>query len=192
MDTDQTEVGAKPDEGSESRVRVRTARGQLHLEVVFGDATLVADGDADVVLRAFDAFKEHDVSPHRHRAPQPKPTIDSPDKGDAEPGLDDRQLEKLSLPAFLNQFQLKTNPQTAIAIAVWASRQPAGPRQFDKVNMAKFWASSAQKPPVNVGAELGRAANQGWFTKASRGKFDLVRYGEEYVDKTLQRAATKK
>jgi hypothetical protein len=192
VDSEQTEVGAKPDDGGEPRVRVRGAKGQLHLEIAFGDATFAADGDADTVLRAFEAFKDHDATHHRHRAPAKAP-VEPPhaDDGVSTNGQGQQQ-EELPLPAFLNQFRLETKKEVAVAIAVWASRQPNGPKQFKTPSMEKLWATSGQKPPANVSAELDRATKEGWFNRVSRGTFDLVGYGATFVDEKLPRAVAKK
>jgi len=185
-------TGTESEGNAEQGPSPRRDTGPLHLETAFGDATFMAEGDADMVLRAFESFKAHDAAHHRQRTPAKSPAeppADKTDKTDADKTDTEasRKTENLPLPAFLKQFQLKTNFETAVAIAVWASRQPNGPRQFDKDSLAKFWGASGEKVPGNVGAELNRATLRGWMTRASRGKFDLVAYGEEYVDKTLAR-----
>ena len=166
--------------------------GPLKLQAAFGDANFSAEGDAKMVLRAFESFKAHDAAHHRQRTPA-KPPIQQPADKPDEPDTDDevRNTESLPLPAFLKQFHLKTNAETSVVMAVWASRQPNGARQFDKDSMEKLWAASGEKTPGNAGMELIRAAGKGWFVKASRGKYDLVQYGEDYVDKELSRVAAK-
>lgn len=185
-------VGGSSDASSEP-ANARGGNGRLRLETAFGDATFAAVGDADMVLRAFEAFKEHDASHHRYRTPA-KPPIDTvpPEDQIEDQGGDRGSMEGLPLPAFLNQFQLTTNAERAVAMAVWASRQAGGTKTFTADSLEKVWAGSGQKQPKNVGMELTRAASKGWFNKPARGKFDLVGYGEQAVDKQFPRVAGKK
>jgi hypothetical protein len=165
--------------------------GRLHLEVAFGDATFAADGEGGTVLRAFEAFKEHDASHPRHRS-APKQTTPEPPREPEQtpPDGGEPKTESRPLPVFLKDFILKTNFETALAIAVWSSRQTNGLRQFDKDSLGKLWSSSGDKVPGNVGAELNRASSHGWLTKVARGKFDLSSYGEEHLE-TLRRSDKK-
>src|ERR1700694_1686108 len=66
-------TGTESEGNAEQGPSPRRDTGPLHLETAFGDATFMAEGDADMVLRAFESFKAHDAAHHRPRTPPPPP-----------------------------------------------------------------------------------------------------------------------
>src|SRR5205823_3176387 len=109
--------------GEEEVHRSERSAGPLHLEVAFGDASFTAEGDAQMVLQAFESFKAHDAAHHRQRTPTKPPSQPAADQAEPE-DQEQQKTETLPLPVFLKQFELKTNYEKALAIAVWASHQP--------------------------------------------------------------------
>ena len=183
------ESESKPNGSNEARNRGRTGKGQLRLDMTFGDVTFSADGEADAVLQALESFKQHDATHHRQR-PAPKPAVEATakdDSSDGQEGGNGGEGKGMPLPAYLKLFQA-TNPEATTVLAVWASRNE-GTTEFTVPVMDKLWAKSGRKAPKSVAMELTRAANAGWLQKTTRGKFELVHYGTTHVDNTLARAA---
>jgi hypothetical protein len=156
--------------------------------VTYGDASFSAEGGADMVLRAFAAFKETVRIPRGEGAAQgkasatrveaPAERVESPvDEGKPTAG-------DLPLPVFLDNHRLTTNAHVALGITGWASRV-RNESEMTVDSIAKYWRTSGRKTPGNLSRDLSTAAKEGWIERRSQGKYAITSYGERSLDGLL-------
>jgi hypothetical protein len=176
VDSDASASGAPPDED------------HLRLEVTYGDASFSAEGGADMVLHAFAAFKETVPIQRGEGAAQSKVTaarvetpgerVETPvDKGKGS-------SSDLPLPVFIGNYKIKSNPQAALAIAVWAARV----RDETELTLESFtthWRSSARKMPANLSRDIQGAIHEGWLERIAPNRYRTTSYGERHLDEEL-------
>jgi hypothetical protein len=154
------------------------------LRVSYGPASFEAAGPGELVLQAFAEFKDH-VKPVA--APTPTTEADSATEGNGS--KPDEKSDVTSgggsnsepLPVFMDQFDLKGNAQTALAVAVWA-KHSRNETELDPDGLKEYWRTSRHKVPANVGRDVGVAAKEGWLERLSHGKYTVTSYGERTLD----------
>jgi hypothetical protein len=135
-----------------------TPSAQFQLSVSLGGDSFSACGKHDLVLKAFEDFKEltgqaRDSLPSKGRgsATKTKPAT----------GAANASLGGLPLPAYVKSLKLAGNKERATAILVWAAEN--GKDRLKTTEIESYWKTTHFKRPGNLGRDLGLAAKEGWI-----------------------------
>lgn len=162
-----------------------TAAGTFRLEVSYGDSSFSAEGDSNLVMRAFETFRqdlESEQGRPRRQKPDASETKDDETEEEAGGGADPHAAFAKGKPlsAFLKEKNPKTNDSAVAVMAIWANANQ-GTTEFTVSLIEDLWSRSGRKKPKNVPRDMAKAASNGWLDKSGRAKYTLPSYGIDFV-----------
>jgi hypothetical protein len=157
------------------------ATATFRLEVSRGEDSFSAEGDAELVMKAYDRFRE-DVLVGTTPKTTTAANSGSDEKGTngSASGKVTTTTDNLPLPAFVRAHPPKTHGQSVAVLATWAHLND-GTNEFTKVSIEALWKKSSLKKAGNLTAALIDAEKQGWLEKTGHGKYELTSYGSAHV-----------
>ena len=170
----------------------REAPGDFRLDVTLQNrGSFSASGNGDLVLRAFDQFREEVKVPAASLSETPSDTVTLDAKTEtaapngsapaaiagtpAKPGV-----PSLPLPVFLRDKAPKNNAEAVAVIAVHA-KQYRGTEEFTIKSIGELWRGSGRKAAGNLGRDIDTAVKSGWLHRQGRGEFVMTEFGEQFV-----------
>jgi hypothetical protein len=153
-----------------------TTGTNFRLEVSFGDASFVCEGQPKQVMDAYSVFREDALAPSASTT-RTQPEAKQKTESTRVKGSDG---QRSPLPMFLKAHPPKTNDQAVAVLAAWATEHDGATEITTKL-VEELWRKSGRKKAGNLGRDIGNAVKQGWLDEVSRGKWTMPDYGLNYV-----------
>jgi hypothetical protein len=165
----------------------REAQGGFKLEVTLhGRGSFAASGDGDLVLRAFEQFREEVQGPATS-SPEPAANTTKGTEADepapaagAAASAPKPGAPSVPLPVFLREKAPKNNAEAVAVIAVH-TKQSQGTEEFTNKSMGELWRGSGRKAAGNLARDIDTAVKSGWLHRQGRGTVVTTEYGEQFV-----------
>jgi hypothetical protein len=162
----------------------------FRLEVTLqGRGSFSASGNGELVLRAFDQFREEvkasatsssDVSADTTAAPDDTVADTVSNGATTTPAGASRTAPGVPLPVYVREKAPKNNAEAVAVIAVH-SKQYRGTEEFTNKSMGDLWRGSGRKAAGNLARDIDTAVKSGWLHRQGRGAFVTTEYGEQFV-----------
>jgi hypothetical protein len=154
------------------------SQNHLRLDISRGDVSFSAEGNADVVLGAYNTFREEVLL-----GPPPATAPKGPAKGQSANGKGSEQAgtgENVPLSAFIKAHPGKTQAEWVAVLTTW-SHLNDGTSEFTREAVEKLWKKAGIKKAGNLAQALSDAEKADWLEKKGRGKYALTQYGIRHV-----------
>jgi hypothetical protein len=161
-------------------------QGQLDLSVSNGTWTFSAAGETQVVLDAYEDFKQSVMSsstPEKNAKPKSPASTDVGKASKAPEPV--KNATTLPLKPYLKRLKLGSNKEKATAIIAWAG-ESGHETPLTIAEIEKLWKKTPFKAASNLRRDVRDAENEGWLD--SEGKsgspdktYSINGYGEDIV-----------
>jgi len=170
----------------------------FELSIEIGEARFAASGPSDLVLKAFDEFKDL-LDADAPKAAQtsgkqsqsgastkrtPAKTKSKSGGGAAKKtadhsGRDPVDASKMTLPELMNEVDFGSNAEIGAAIVIWANDKE-GKSTVTRGDIGSYWAETKHKAPANLSRDISKAKKSGWI-KAADGGYKAEGYGRKQL-----------
>jgi hypothetical protein len=161
---------------------------QLELSVTLGAASFTGSGPADQVMAALERFSalmaDHATAASEDSAGAaagaPADSSSEPDAGTAAPTPPQQSTaSKMPLPKFLERDSVKSNPEVATAIVVWAADHD-GKASVGTADVERYWKGTPLKVPANLPRDISKAVKSGWLIRDGK-ELTATGFGREAI-----------